>query len=479
MEMLLMHVARLLPDAAAGVSAALCAAIWQGAVLAAGVALCMRALPALSASARSAIWMNVFALLVFLHLLPAFPGNGAVAAHSVHLAAQAAIPFHASLVHLNPRWSLAIAGVWMLLSVWRGTQLVVSATGLRRLARRAAPVDTGADVQALLEGRGQDGKRGRAAQLCTSAEVERPSMFGFFRPRVLIPEELMERLTAEELRHVVMHEMEHVRRGDDWSNLAQKVALALFPLNPALLWVERQLCAERELACDDRVLHSSAKRKAYALCLARIAEFSMLQRGVSLALGAWERRPELVRRVHRILLKPAETRGGKTALFAPAALMAGALGCALVLARSPQLVSFAPQVHAALAPSSLPQPGVRAASLRAQNLREQDGARVTLAKAILPQRQPEPRMETARGIEAETGGKPLRPPVLLRTAVATQTLRRGSDPREQEWLTVAEIQRAETLRQAEALQRLILAVESDRPTYAAVPMGNGWLIIQI
>ena len=37
-----------------------------------------------------------------------------------------------------------------------------------------------------------------------------------------------------------------------------KVALALFPLNPALFWVDRQLSLERELACDAGVVTATA-----------------------------------------------------------------------------------------------------------------------------------------------------------------------------------------------------------------------------
>ena len=138
---------------------------------------------------------------------------------------------------------------------------------------------------------------------------------------------------------MVIHEMEHLRRGDDWTNLLQKLALVLFPLNPALVWVERRLCAERELACDDRVLHAGSGRKAYALCLTHLAEYSLVRRGFALVLGAWERRPELVRRVQRILYQPARTMGRKPALAVCGTLLAGIFGCTLTLAHAPQLVS--------------------------------------------------------------------------------------------------------------------------------------------
>src|SRR5262249_46251734 len=149
-----------------------------------------------------------------------------------------------------------------------------SAFHLRGVSRRAVPMQTPAEIAPLLRaGR-------RSAQLCISAEVDRPSVAGFFSPRILLPESLLTKLSGVELEQIVLHEMQHLERGDDWTNLAQKLALALFPLNPALLWIERRLCLERELACDDGVLRiTSAQRagarKVYATTLANLAEHSL------------------------------------------------------------------------------------------------------------------------------------------------------------------------------------------------------------
>ena len=213
---LLLHLTSLLSAAAAG---ALFAAVWQGAVLVACVAICLRWLPGLTAAARSTIWLNVFALLVLLHLLPAVLSPWASAG-----------AIQGSPVRLNVNWSILIVALWGVLSVWKGAQLILNAIRLHRMARRATPAVPGPALKALLET--GDGSRlsGRSAELCTSAEVTRPSVFGFFRPRILMPPGLMERLTSEELWLVVQHEMEHLRRGDDWSNLVQKLALVAFPL---------------------------------------------------------------------------------------------------------------------------------------------------------------------------------------------------------------------------------------------------------
>ena len=313
--------------ASAKAAGGLLSAIWEGTILAACVALCLRPLTKLSAAARSVVWMFVFLLLMLLSVLPSFENYDSTGR-----------AFHASPFHLDPRWSVAIAAAWATLSLWRAAQLAMSAVRLRRLAASATRVHPGAAIESLLK----VGKAGRTAELCTTAEVERPSVFGFFRPRILLPPALLDRLNPFELAQIVRHEMEHLRRADDWTNLVQKAGLVLFPLNPVLLWVERRLCAERELACDDHVLRSVGGRKTYALCLTRLAEFSMLRRGLSLALGAWERQSELARRVHRILRQPNMPMSAKHATALTGALIAGVMAVGVALAHSPQLVSFAP-----------------------------------------------------------------------------------------------------------------------------------------
>jgi len=427
----------------AAVVGALFAAVWQGAILAAVVAVCLRAMPRLSAAARSIVWLNVFLVLVLLHALPALwrTSSGAGLAQLS--------PIHVSPVHLDPRWSLALAAVWAMLSLWKATQLTVSAVRLHQLASRATPVSSGPAVEALL---GLNG--GRRAELCTSTEVERPSVFGFFRPRILFPPALLEVLSAEEVRQVVVHEMEHLNRGDDWTNLLQKLALVLFPLNPAILWVERRLCQERELACDDRVLRSCCGRKAYAICLTHLAEYTLIHRGLTLVLGAWERRPELVRRVHRILRRPLNSMSPRAAIAVTGGLSVAVLVLAAGLARSPQLVSFAPLVSPAARAHLLP-----ASVLQPANLRDfADMPRPQLVKAVLSQSTSE--------VSA--------PPKTRRIAAHRRSVKPQAPLNRQAWVVLADWD------SDLPAPRVVIAVDKlNRPSFAAVQFANGWLIVQI
>ena len=111
-------------------------------------------------------------------------------------------------------------------------------------------------------------------------------MIGFFSPRILIPEELFARLTTAEFGQIVLHEVGHLRRADDWINLLQKLSLVVVPLNPVLMWIERRLCLERELACDDDVLRLTKAPKAYATCLTNLAEHRLGRRAAALVAGS-------------------------------------------------------------------------------------------------------------------------------------------------------------------------------------------------
>lgn len=229
----------------------------------------------------------------------------------------------APLLQLDVRWVLAIAALWAGASTVRAANLALHSFRLRRLWKAARPVQvTAALVDALKD------VRGGRVEICTTQSLDRPSVIGFLAPRILIPAWLMARLTQGELEQIVLHEAEHLRRRDDWTNLAQKLALMVFPLNPALVWMEHRLCREREMACDEGVVRITNAPRAYAACLASLAERGLERRQAeALSLGAWQRRPELVHRVHGILRRKRRlSKGAAVALL-------GTVGCALIAER--------------------------------------------------------------------------------------------------------------------------------------------------
>ena len=301
------------------------AALWQGLAVAAGLEICLRVARRASAADRFRAWGAGFAVVAVLPFLPMIGTQPTASAAGA-----------SPLIALDPRWGWAIAAVWLAASVWRAVELGIHVLKTYRMWLRAVVVESRPGFQ-----------------ICTTRDMDRPGVIGFWRPRILIPEWLMGRLSADELEQVVLHEAEHLRRRDDWTNLGQKIALVLFPLNPALAWIDSRLNRERELACDDGVVRATGRPRVYAACLANLAERSLKYRLGALSLGAWRKRSELAGRVHR-LLKSRPGLSPMAAKFLLATVAGGLAFAAVELARAPQLVAFVarPVVAQLSAPSN-------------------------------------------------------------------------------------------------------------------------------
>jgi hypothetical protein len=431
--------------------AAFVSSLWQGILLAGLVALCLRLMPKMTAAVRFAVWSAVFVVVL---LLPVLEGWGA--------RSHGGIASPTAGFHLDARWSYAIAAMWFGLSLVRGIKLAISGLRLRALWKRSTPVpsDLGSALSSAVAG-------SREIEICTSTEVDRPSVIGFFRPRILIPAWLFEKLTPAELEQIVMHEAGHISRADDWLNLFQKIGLVLFPLNPALMWIDKRLCFERELACDDGVLECTHAPGAYATCLVNLAARSKDRRAVSLSLGAWERRSELSQRVYSIL------RGGQRmspwqARLASGGMVVVLLGAGVGLSQCPHLVSFTNAIPVADLSARTPvtpmyQPAVFHPSASVHE---------ALAKASMPSR---PVTRPAhRNVRMPVGVPAISQRPLPAPAHEMRNVKQASAGA-QHWLVLTSY---DVPADPSARPGVVFAV-TDKHAYAALPTDDGWLVIQL
>jgi len=179
----------------------------------------------------------------------------------------------------------------------------------------------------------------RRIELRASETVRVPAALGFFRPAVIVPTWTLEELPAEELKVILLHELAHLHRWDDWTNLAQKIVKALFFFHPAVWWIEGKLTLEREMACDDLVLAKTSNPRRYAKSLLSLAERVGLGKGIALAQAALGRAHQTSQRIMQILDtgRPKATRVWKPALGLVTAMSAVAI---MAVPYTPNLVSF-------------------------------------------------------------------------------------------------------------------------------------------
>jgi beta-lactamase regulating signal transducer with metallopeptidase domain len=232
----------------------------------------------------------------------------------------------------------ALEIMWAFLSFVMLVRLGFGYRKLRRLKADATPAP--AEWQLRLRSLGEINGVRRQTRLLVSSHIAAPMSLGFLNPAILIPQAFFVTLSDSELEHIVLHELGHLQRRDDWTNLAQKLIEAMLPIQPAVYWIGRRMSIEREMACDDWVIAATGTAEPYAASLTKVAELSQWAHAGILAAGATGNRSQLFIRVHHMLDR---TRNAAPKL-AVAPLGAAIAAIAILIyagARAPQVIAFA------------------------------------------------------------------------------------------------------------------------------------------
>jgi len=301
----------------------------EGTLITIFAGLVLRAAGLRSSGTRFAVW---FAALVAIAAVPFVDGTWAHGVIPEHILSWPAITVPGSwAIYFFVAWA-AIAG-WALMGVGRGLwhlhALRKSCVSVHLEVLDPQIQETLARIQAT-----------RRVVFCTSDLVHVPTAIGLLKPVVVVPRWVMQELSVDELNQILLHELAHLRRWDDWTNLAQKIVKALFFFHPAVWWIERKVSLEREMACDDAVLAETASPRAYAECLAHLAEKTLIQRSVALAQAALGRVRHTSLRVAQIL-DGNRARGASGASKPAVLLVAGfAAVCLVSVSAAPSLIAF-------------------------------------------------------------------------------------------------------------------------------------------
>ena len=309
----------------------------EGGAICVCAALILRVVPRQNAATRFAVW---FSALVAIAVVPWVSGTW------LHSAVSNTAARHAAIA-LPESWAIYFLVGWALLALWFSLRLGRAVWHLHILRKSCSAVDLSALDPVLQQTLQRHGGRRRIV-LCTSEQVRVPTAVGLMKPAILIPHSLMSELSPAELNQVVLHELAHFRRWDDWTNLIQQAVTALLFFHPGIWWIEKRLGLEREMACDDAVLAETASPRAYAECLARLAEKTFVSRSIALAQSVLGKVRQTSARVARILDVNRPTPPRYTSRLAVSLVGVLAITCAGVYSRSPKLIAFegSPQAHA-------------------------------------------------------------------------------------------------------------------------------------
>jgi bla regulator protein BlaR1 len=155
----------------------------------------------------------------------------------------------------------------LLWTIWACGFLGISCSWWVRWRRIRAAVHAGSPVHLELP-----------IRTVSSPTLLEPGVFGMFRPVLLLPEGILGRMTAAQLKGVVAHELCHVYYRDNLIAAVHMFVETVFWFHPVVWWIGRRMVEERELACDEEVLRLGNEPRVYAESLLTICRLSVESR---------------------------------------------------------------------------------------------------------------------------------------------------------------------------------------------------------
>lgn len=125
-----------------------------------------------------------------------------------------------------------------------------------------------------------------------------PSVFGFFKPIILLPVAALNNLTTVQAEAVILHELAHIKRNDYLVNFIQCFIELILFFNPFAKLLGNAARRERENCCDDWVMNYQYNKHEYASALLILEQnrFASLQ----FALAATNGKKNLLCRIKRL-----------------------------------------------------------------------------------------------------------------------------------------------------------------------------------
>lgn len=148
--------------------------------------------------------------------------------------------------------------------------------------------------------------------LSNLAGIKSPALYGIFKPQLILPVGIENKLELNQLEHVFLHELAHFKRKDILARWIISIIQILYWFNPLNIAIFRRIRQDMEMACDAYVLKNlkDGKNGEYASTIISFLETSSNLAGVASIAGIFGNRLQMRRRIMAITTYSKETRHG-------------------------------------------------------------------------------------------------------------------------------------------------------------------------
>ena len=247
---------------------------WE-AILPAIIVVCLSRLRLIPAR-----WCALLAIVVLARLVIPFSipvsWRGSLNTHQVATAIESpAVAWETSeplAIEASFSWMSVLPWVWAVGAASVLAWSLVSYFSIRRITAAGKAADPRL-VKLLRQCAAQEGVS-PAPTVIIVPSLQTVAIFGWLKPRLLVPHGMFEKHSEAELRGILLHELQHLKRHDALWTWLGLMACAVHWFNPLAWLLFRRFTADRELACDEAALHHlrTEDRRTYGEALIKTAE---------------------------------------------------------------------------------------------------------------------------------------------------------------------------------------------------------------
>ncbi len=203
-------------------------------------------------------------------------------------------------------WNIQVNDVllalWMSGALFLGCYILVKNIKFRKLIKNE-PLLTEKSVLNLLEKCKRRMKVHNNLEVTVTDKIKSPALYGYIRPRLLLPAGIAETLDSSKLSYIFLHELGHLKRHDIGVSWVISFLQVVQWFNPFVWMAFHQMRLDQESACDAFVLSriKGDQTVAYASTIVGFLESIYRNRKLPALVGILESRTQLKKRITMIV----------------------------------------------------------------------------------------------------------------------------------------------------------------------------------
>ena len=208
-------------------------------------------------------------------------------------------PASALTIETDTGWALGVFLVWAAVAIAFVSFGVVRYRRIHGQLMRSIQDETPTSVDELTDDCARRLGLSPVPPVRIARDLASPAVVGVWRPQVVLPLAFVESGDRDRLRHVLLHELSHVRHGDPQTAVVTLLLQVIFWFHPAVWWACKRLAALREETCDIAVARCIPEDKnEYCRTMLEVAD--RVGHGPAFALGFVSPRSSLVERITQL-----------------------------------------------------------------------------------------------------------------------------------------------------------------------------------